>query len=258
MDDMQVDWNEQIAGLRIISVRNVLRKLRSKPFCALSLSRIACLSVADTEHLIHELSVRGWIEPDLGSTEPDDWTDTTGVDKSATIDENMNGDIDDRERVGQRFVITDEGIRLTTKKVIRRVLRGKAESLLNGVVIRATDINERSDLTHYVKELRVFGSYLGDSSDLGDVDIAASIILRGGVSGGALIAYAKASGKYFRNFVEELTYGYTQVRRILKNRSPIISLHDISDLEALECDSTTVFSADDPGGFVEPNVFRAS
>jgi hypothetical protein len=58
--------------------------------------------------------------------------------------------------------------------------------------------------------------------------------------------------------VEELTYGYTQVRRILKNRSPIISLHDISDLEALECDSTTVFSANDPGGFIQPNVFRDS
>jgi hypothetical protein len=250
---MEIDWAETIAGLHVKSVRDWLRKLRDGSFDALSLARTSRLPLPEAERLVFELLARGWIEPDVCSAEPDGWTDTAVMGKSASKDENMNGDVNGGGRVRQRFVITDEGIRLTTKKVIRRVPRGKAESLLNGLLIRATDINGRSDLTHYVKEIRVFGSYLGDSSDVGDLDIAANIVLRGGVSGGALIAYAKASGKCFRNFVEELTYGYTQVRRILKNRSPIISLHDISDLDALECDSMTVFSANDPGGFIVPN-----
>src|SRR5437773_6502052 len=57
-------------------------------------------------------------------------------------------------------------------KFVRRITRPEAETLVAELLERVKLVNERDELTHRVTEVRVFGSYLGDKPDLGDIDLA--------------------------------------------------------------------------------------
>jgi hypothetical protein len=57
-------------------------------------------------------------------------------------------------------------------KLVARMNRAKAEALLKGVLERVAAINADPDMLHWVIEIRVVGSYLTDTDDLGDLDVA--------------------------------------------------------------------------------------
>lgn len=69
-------------------------------------------------------------------------------------------------------VLTASGIQLTNATFAKRISRKKAEELVQAVLERADAINLRDELTHRVASVRVFGSYLSDAADLGDIDLA--------------------------------------------------------------------------------------
>ena len=78
----------------------------------------------------------------------------------------------------------------------------------------------------------MFGSYLTDADDLGDLDLAIKLE-RKQIEGDwvkACHGVAEKSGKAL-NFFQRLTYPETEVRRRIKNRLPRISLHDTSELD---------------------------
>ena len=77
-----------------------------------------------------------------------------------------------------RYRTTMKGQALLMTRLAPRIDRAKAEALLKGVLERVAAINADSELMHWVTEVRIFGSYLTESDDLGDLDLALSYQLR--------------------------------------------------------------------------------
>lgn len=81
-------------------------------------------------------------------------------------------------------------------------------------------------------EVRVFGSYLTDTDDLGDLDLALKLERRR-VKGEWVKAchdLADKSGKTL-SFFQRLTYPETEIRPRIKGRLPRISLHETTELD---------------------------
>lgn len=130
------------------------------------------------------------------------------------------------------YRVTDEGHATGMKSLVPRMNRAAAEALLEEVLARVARINSDGELLHYVTEVRVFGSYLTDSNDLGDLDVAIKMERRQieGEWVKAAQALADKSGRTL-NFFQRLTFPETEVRRRIKRRLPRISLHETSELD---------------------------
>lgn len=125
------------------------------------------------------------------------------------------------------YRVTDEGHATGMKSLVPRMSRTAAEALLEEVLARVARINSDGELLHYVTEVRVFGSYLTESEDLGDLDLAIKLERRRGEGEWVKAAQALAdkSGRSL-NFFQRLTFPETEVRRRIKSRLPRISLHE--------------------------------
>lgn len=130
------------------------------------------------------------------------------------------------------YRVTDEGHATGMKSLVPRMNRAAAEALLAEVLARVARINNDGELLHYVTEVRVFGSYLTDSGDLGDLDVAIKMERRriAGEWVKAAQALADKSGRTL-DFFQRLTFPEAEVRRRIKRRLPRISLHDTSELD---------------------------
>ena len=93
-------------------------------------------------------------------------------------------------------------------------------------------------------EVRVFGSYLGDKAYLGDVDLAVQFTPRRPTHVEEAKRRAAQSGKTMSNFLQIITYGRHEIRQILKNRSPYLSIHEYGEPEQLGVPYQVLFSAD--------------
>ena len=128
--------------------------------------------------------------------------------------------------------------------------RAKAEKLLADFLKRVEDANGRDELSHYVHEAHIFGSYLNDDAkNLGDLDIAIELRLRQ-IRGRDPVKHsqdrgikAQKAGRRFRSSVELMFFGEIEVRQLLKGRGPYISLHPMSDLEATNAASRLIYKS---------------
>jgi predicted nucleotidyltransferase len=130
------------------------------------------------------------------------------------------------------YRVTDEGHATGMKSLAPRMNRAAAEALLEEVLARVARINSDSDLLHYITEVRVFGSYLSDSEDLGDLDLAIKLERRR-IEGQWVKAARVLADKSRRTltFFQRLTFPETEVRRRIKSRLPRVSLHETSELD---------------------------
>jgi hypothetical protein len=137
----------------------------------------------------------------------------------------------------EAYTTTMAGNAMRMTGFVPRVNRAKAEKLLADFLRRVAGVNARDDLLHWVTEVRVFGSYLTDSDDLGDLDLAIDLERRPVEKTGeyswanACVEMARRSGKTFGTYMDELVYPERLVRQLIKNRSPYISLHDTKELD---------------------------
>jgi hypothetical protein len=115
------------------------------------------------------------------------------------------------------------------------VTRRRADALIEQLIQHATEINRNPELAFGVNRIVVFGSYLDTSKPkLGDLDVAVQL----GPRARTLQEHRERCASRpvpasCRNFVEEVGWPEIEVRRILKNRSSAISLHEMWDFEAL-------------------------
>lgn len=127
------------------------------------------------------------------------------------------------------YLVTISGAALAMASANRPVKRSTAERALSDLISRAIEINEDRDLVLWVDKVAVFGSYLDPSVErLGDVDCAAWFSRRtddGQQYIAANLERSRRSGRSL-SYIEKLTFGDTEVRRLLKGRSHVISLHD--------------------------------
>jgi predicted nucleotidyltransferase len=135
------------------------------------------------------------------------------------------------EKEAYRCTLKGNAFRMTD--FVPRMNRAKAEALLKDVLDRVADINAKAELLHWVTEVRVFGSYLTDTDDLGDLDLAIKME-RQHIEGDfveACINLAKMSGKNFGSYLDMVNFPQLELRRRIKNRSPRISIHGIDELD---------------------------
>jgi predicted transcriptional regulator len=251
---LKVDRNCLIAGQRIKTVRDMLRDL----------SRFDCFGAEPIErHLrqqlwsdhVDDLVKRGFIDrKDRRFYKANERMINSGRSRKSPVARR----IPDQTAAAQALIAqmlkdglverykdddpptyqtTTKGNALALTDFVPRMNRAKAEKLLDGVLERVVGINARADLLHWVTEVRVFGSYLTDTDDLGDIDLAIKFQRRPVKRGGdgcwsdACVKMADQSGRTFRSYFEKLCYPEISLRRIIKNRSPYISLHAIDELD---------------------------
>lgn len=195
---MQVSKNDTLAGFPLIKIRDLLRPFRGGVISAADVERELGLPNTQAEAVLQAMVDAGFVEP-----------------KSQTA----SGSI-------PHFAVTTLGSRLCVARFVKRITRAKADALVNQMLARVTEINERDELVFRVKRVRVFGSYASDASEVGDIDLAVDweqrhpdrdIIEQ-------LLARADASGKRLGTYMDRLSYGELEVERLLKGRSPYLSI----------------------------------
>jgi hypothetical protein len=115
------------------------------------------------------------------------------------------------------------------RHLVSRINRAKADKLLADFLQSVEEVNAHPDLLHWVTEVRVFGSYLTNSDDLDEIDLAIKNKRRpvSGPFGDARIAF----------------YSDRLVARLLKGGSRYILLHDVTELdESFELGGKTVYT----------------
>jgi hypothetical protein len=144
------------------------------------------------------------------------------------------------------FELTEIGKRARIAKLLAPCPRAKGEAIIAGLLKRVDEVNARSELMFFVEELRLFGSMIDPSVEMvGDVDVAVSLVRRKPPKGKGLVEWneqrAVASGRSSLSFRDIICYGETEVRRLLKARVALLSLHDVSELELIGTKSETLF-----------------
>lgn len=116
----------------------------------------------------------------------------------------------------QHYTATNQGGRLALATAAKPITRRKADSLLAELLTRAEEIN-RDPTSHYkVIKISVFGSYLTDAPYLGDVDLFVE-----------LSAHPIELGTW------KILELHEQTLRRLRDNSRALSIHPLSDLDAL-------------------------
>ncbi len=205
---MQVERNETLAGVRLIKVRDFLRR-HEESFPAEAIGEFFKVSGGRKQEIEEALVRAGYVAP--------------------------------HESDKPRYLITPLGLQLCNARFIPRISREKAEALLQSFLARVASINERDEFTHKVTGVRVFGSYLTDKADLGDIDLAVAIEARRKSHVNESMERANQSGKTIRSFLDRITFGRSEVRTLLKGGSPYLSIHEFDEVDELETPCKVLF-----------------
>jgi hypothetical protein len=214
---MRIDPSEKIAGIPIRQVRDFLRKCGGSSFEVGYVEEQFAVAKRRAVKITASLVSHGFLERDEGYPSG-------------------------RRRPCYR--LAKDGYRLANTRLVKRMDRAKATRLFNEFLARVQLVNDRPELTHYVAEVRAFGSFLTETDDIGDLDFAIRLARRqddGEKSQARCLERARASGKRFSTYEEELFFSQNEVKRILRARSPYVSLHEMSELERLGYKSRQVF-----------------
>jgi predicted nucleotidyltransferase/DNA-binding MarR family transcriptional regulator len=215
---MRVDWKQDIHGVRILTIRDLLRHLGSRHVSVRGVAERLAVSEEQARKIARELLERGWIE-----REP-------------------------QERGNAAFYsVTAAGSALACTKAVPRIGRRKANQLLEAFVQRIDLVNSRDCLLHHVAEARLFGSYIDPlAEDLGDIDIAIRLVRRP-VNGRDPVKYALKRADYLGKRTGSSSratfYCANELRAVLVARSPYISLADMCDLEEIKAASMPLWPA---------------
>ncbi len=92
---------------------------------------------------------------------------------------------------------------------------------------RVREVNENPDYLYTVTAVAVFGRYLKDTAHLGDVEVAVRVdsrIVDNDRRVDRELQHARASGRSFSRFIDQLTWAHDEVMLALKARKRTISI----------------------------------
>lgn len=201
---MEIDWSESLAGYTMLQAREALRRLY-RGSGGSNFTELAGPG-GDPKALQDEMLQRGWLE---------------------------------RDEEG-RIELTVRGNAVAMAKKLKPITRAMAEELLNQTVAAAKEINSDERYAKGVRKLAVFGSFLGDSPLLNDLDTACELECRWESGHGA--GREAAVGRMFEAWPPPRSAGYFDrlmwpeivIKRHLKV-SRRVSVVDFDDIEALGC-----------------------
>ena len=232
---MKTDRNSTIAGQPLKTVRAMLRELgRGDHFTVDSVE--AFLHKQLWSDHVDDLAKQGKVSPDMHLLykKNGEWTNSSpnvhpliGVNRisdqataaRALVEQLLkDGTIEVNARFSDcrghvAYQPTSKGNAMRLARSTPRLNRAKADKLLADFLRSVEEVNARPDLLHWVTEVRVFGSYLNDIDNLGEIDLAIKKERR------------PASGSFSDAYPDRL------VARPLKGGSRYISLHGVAELD---------------------------
>jgi hypothetical protein len=143
-----------------------------------------------------------------------------------------------------KFQVSPLGTRLAAKRLLPPIPRAKADKMVADMLTRARNINDSAKLLCRISKIIVFGSFVTDAEDLGDIDVSVEIE-RKHVEGmrwiDAAVARAKASGRQLDE-TQMLDYPRREVMRLLKDRNRYIQFCSPTVLEDFDTPKRVIFS----------------
>ena len=156
---------------------------------------------------------------------------------------------------GDWWVTTIQGNALARASFGKPIDRVTAARHLAQVIERTRGYNADPSRLLAITQIAVFGSYLDPATvRLGDLDLAVSVVRRetnGDRYVQQVLAYAEASGRRFGVFTEQLFWPARELRMVLKNRSPAISITN-EDISKLTDRFEIVYAVDEDPGAIPP------
>lgn len=218
---MRITRDGLIAGFPAFDMRALIRRCTPNPRSGTRLWWLAEAIGGDmtlARQMVDALVEHGYLAPyhDEVENEPDLWTRTS------------------------------LGNTLANASAARPFKRATAETALEALLARAAAINANAELLCAVSEIVVFGSYLTDATELGDVDVAISYHAKPNMTVEAHLARARQSGRHFPTYLDMLMWGYTEVQLLIKNRSRTLSIHEMDDGALRSGLVRLIFEADSP------------
>ena len=202
---MRIRPDDVIAGFPAKQIRKLLRQ------STLSLSldeatKILGLNERSTLKLLDDLEKQGFIEKNAFAPNPDkNWKNTI------------------------------KGGALSKALFSAPVSRRAAEQKLSEFMDRVREVNEAGRFLYRVSKVVLFGSFLTESSTVGDLDIAIELVRKepdATKHAELLLAHGNAAalnGRRFQNFVQRLDFAAQEARSFLKAGSRIIQLTNCDD-----------------------------
>lgn len=219
---MRVDWQQELEGLSLQQIRDLLAPLpfADTPFgtkwIASRLMQAGERKKAAPSRA--ERLVRGLVASELIGVSPEDPT---------------------------TFVLTDIGVQLRAAQARPRLKRARAEKAILRLFEIVQEINANPAYMHDVATVAVFGSYITEQPDLGDIDVAVELRARWTSSG--KISDFDARQVTFRaafpppqsvlqNYADRLAWPEIYTKRVLRSadKQAMKILH-LSELERLGC-----------------------
>jgi predicted nucleotidyltransferase len=149
-------------------------------------------------------------------------------------------------RVGY-WKTTNRGRQLALATAAKPISRAAAEKKLSEFLERVMAVCDDPRFLYKVTRVAVFGSYLGDSKDLGDIDLAVGLthketdLHKQRELNSQHCREAQARGRRFGTKLEMLYWPQTEVRRFLKARSWCLSFHYLEELSGLGCEYKVIY-----------------
>ena len=141
------------------------------------------------------------------------------------------------------FCRTTKGNALAKAKFVTPISRAKAEALLQGVIERVAEINSSSAFIHFVDRVSVFGSYLSEALELGDIDLIVEDSFKSELGDRWEVTeeHARRSGRRFRNWLDAGMYPRLQIEMKIRDRSPYLDIQSADQIELLGLKPLTIF-----------------
>ena len=223
---MRITSADTIAGQPALAIRELFKKTKMYGGTLSDIANQLHVDQKTAQEIFDTLYAEGYIEP---------------------VETTHNADKNNRY-----WKTTLNGNSLAIATARKPITRKTAECLLNAFLERVKAINDCPDYAYYVKQVVIFGSYLTDSPNLGDIDLAIRVeyryndILERSRNCQQRIELALQNGRRFKTFWAEMSWPYTEVIRFLRNRSPSISIHDLKEEGILSTSipSKILFDAD--------------
>ncbi len=220
---MRIAPKEKIAEVPILEVRKLLKDVDNESDWGKNrVTSLLELSPQKANRLLQELERRGYIE---------------------------RGRIYKREQLWRK---TLKGSTLGLASAAKPVTRKTANRVYFEFMERVKEVNNDPRFLMKVKKVVVFGSYLGDSPKLNDIDIAVELDWKedhprfvGKERPQAVLDYAhkaEKKGRRFSTFIDRIAWPEDEVKLYLKSRSRTLSFHPINDKILDIVESKVVFS----------------
>lgn len=149
---MQIDWTQKVAGISLIQIRDILRYVK--------------------RYSIHQKSICDRLEFSGNRYSGiKNQKDRDRISSQIIAVLEASDIIKEKNPQKKTFNITLNGAALCNASLLPRMKRKDANKAVNKLEARIKEINSNPIYMHEISKISLFGSYIEDAEDLGDIDV---------------------------------------------------------------------------------------